>query len=137
MYGKMVPTLKAATLAQLALRLSVYIGSEQTTWTMLHRYRTTMVKPRRERFSGRIQKTSAALEVRGNSLHNPQLNWGCGVRYIATKNAYGWSYSHEGGRPNGVQIRWINFQGPLTGAGQAVSSAENACLSWQIGAKLS
>ena len=42
-------------ISALGLRRVLGIGSEQTAWAMLHRYRTAMVRPGRERLSGSVE----------------------------------------------------------------------------------
>jgi transposase-like protein len=42
-------------ISALGLKRALGIGSEQTAWAMLHRYRTAMVRPGRERLSGVVE----------------------------------------------------------------------------------
>jgi len=42
-------------ISALGLKRTLGIGSEQTAWAMLHRYRTAMVRPGRERLSGFVE----------------------------------------------------------------------------------
>src|ERR1035437_5977814 len=42
-------------ISALGLKRTLGIGSEQTAWAMLHRYRTAMVRPGRERLSGIVE----------------------------------------------------------------------------------
>ncbi|MGH3262642.1 MAG: IS1595 family transposase, partial [Trebonia sp.] len=42
-------------ISALGLKRALGIGSEQTAWAMLHRYRTAMIRPGRERLSGIVE----------------------------------------------------------------------------------
>ena len=42
-------------ISALGLKRTLGIGSEQTAWAMLHRYRTAMVRPGRERLRGMVE----------------------------------------------------------------------------------
>jgi transposase-like protein len=42
-------------ISALGLKRTLGIGSEQTAWAMLHRYRTAMIRPGRERLSGIVE----------------------------------------------------------------------------------
>jgi hypothetical protein len=42
-------------ISALGLKRTLGIGSEQTAWAMLHRYRTAMVRPGRERPRGVVE----------------------------------------------------------------------------------
>jgi hypothetical protein len=45
----------------LGLQRSLGLGSYQTAWAMLHRYRTAMVRPRRERLAGLVEIDEACV----------------------------------------------------------------------------
>jgi len=42
-------------ISALGLKRTLGIGSEQTAWAMLHRYRTAMVRPGRDRLTGVVE----------------------------------------------------------------------------------
>ena len=48
-------------ISALGLKRTLGIGSEQTAWAMLHRYRTAMVRPGRERLSGIVEADETFL----------------------------------------------------------------------------
>ena len=48
-------------ISALGLKRTLGIGSEQTAWAMLHRYRTAMVRPGRERLSGIVEADETVL----------------------------------------------------------------------------
>jgi transposase-like protein len=48
-------------ISALGLKRTLGIGSEQTAWAMLHRYRTAMVRPGRERLSGIVEIDETCL----------------------------------------------------------------------------
>ena len=48
-------------ISALGLKRELGIGSEQTAWAMLHRYRTAMVRPGRERLSGSVEVDETVL----------------------------------------------------------------------------
>lgn len=48
-------------ISALGLKRVLGIGSEQTAWTMLHRYRTAMVRPGRERLRGTVEADETFL----------------------------------------------------------------------------
>ena len=50
-------------ISALGLKRTLGIGSEQTAWAMLHRYRTAMVRPGRERLSGIVEADETFLAV--------------------------------------------------------------------------
>jgi hypothetical protein len=45
----------------LGIQHSLGLGSYQTAWAMLHRYRTAMVRPGRERLTGHVEVDEAYL----------------------------------------------------------------------------
>jgi hypothetical protein len=48
-------------ISALGLKRALGIGSEQTAWAMLHRYRTAMVRPGRERLRGTVEADETFL----------------------------------------------------------------------------
>ena len=48
-------------ISALGLKRALGIGSEQTAWAMLHRYRTAMVRPGRERLCGTVEADATFL----------------------------------------------------------------------------
>jgi transposase-like protein len=48
-------------ISALGLKRTLGIGSEQTAWAMLHRYRTAMVRPGRERLRGTVEADETFL----------------------------------------------------------------------------
>ncbi len=48
-------------ISALGLRRALGIGSEQTAWAMLHRYRSAMVRPGRERLCGTVEADETFL----------------------------------------------------------------------------
>jgi hypothetical protein len=48
-------------ISALGLKRELGIGAEQTAWAMLHRYRTAMVRPGRERLSGSVEVDETVL----------------------------------------------------------------------------
>ena len=48
-------------ISAVGLKRALGIGSEQTAWAMLHRYRTAMVRPGRERLRGTVEADEALL----------------------------------------------------------------------------
>jgi transposase-like protein len=48
-------------ISALGLKRALGIGSEQTAWAMLHRYRTAMVRPGRERLTGYVEVDETVL----------------------------------------------------------------------------
>jgi transposase-like protein len=48
-------------ISALGLKRALGIGSEQTAWAMLHRYRTAMVRPGRERLRGSVEADETFL----------------------------------------------------------------------------
>jgi transposase-like protein len=58
----------------LGIQRSLGLGSYQTAWAMLHRYRTAMVRPGRERLAGHVEVDEAYLggvEGAGSSAGRP------------------------------------------------------------------
>jgi hypothetical protein len=45
----------------LGIQRSLGLGSYQTAWAMLHRYRTAMVRPGRDRLAGHVEVDEAYL----------------------------------------------------------------------------
>jgi hypothetical protein len=48
-------------ISALGLQRALGLGSYQTAWAMLHRYRVAMVRPGRERLTGRVEVDEAYI----------------------------------------------------------------------------